>query len=102
MPEPYSPTGELMEQLRELRRDVSEMRAVQAAQPTRADLQAYVLREIFDLKIAELEKVDRAQEERIEAHENHLQTSLQRTLQNAGITVGILSGLFALIHGFLH
>jgi hypothetical protein len=91
-----------MQQVRELRRDVSEIRAGQAAQPTRADLQAYVLREVFDLKIKELESVDRDQEERIEAHENHLQTSLQRTLQNAGITVGILSGLFALIHGFLH
>lgn len=102
MPEQeFNPTEILLREVREVRRDVGDIRTVQAAQPTRADLQNYVLKEVFEMKVAELERVDEDQEGRLNSHEVHLQTSVQRTITYLGIAAGIASALFTILHGFL-
>lgn len=95
----FNPTDLVLREVREVRRDVAEIRTVQAAQPTRADLQNYVLKEVFDIQVAELKKTDEAQEERLNTHENHIQTSTQRLFTYLGIGAGVVSAIYTVLHG---
>jgi hypothetical protein len=99
MPDPqeFNFPGEVMEQLRELNRRVGDIATAQAAQPTRADLQAYVLKAVFDVVVEELRKTDEDQQTKLDELDKRVQSQVQRWLQNIGIPVSIALGVVELI-----
>jgi hypothetical protein len=101
MTEDFNINAEVMEQLRELNRRLSEIAAFQASQPTRADLQAYVLKEVFDLHVKSLEEKDRVQQDELEKLKTSVQSQWARWAQTAGIVVALIVGLITILHTFL-
>lgn len=87
----------LIEQVREMRRDIAEIRTAQAKQPTREDLQAYVLKEVFELEVRTLREKDDKQQKQLDELREKAQSQAMRWLQNAGIAIGTASGIIAFI-----
>lgn len=101
MNEEFNISGEVMEQLRELNRRVGDIATTQAAQPTRADLQAYVLKEVFELEVKNLKATDQAQQTHLEELQKSVQSQLVRWLQTAGIIAALIAALITILHSFL-
>jgi hypothetical protein len=93
--------AQLLEEIRDMRRDISDIRATQAMQPTRADLQAYVLKEVFDLEIKALRETDQKQQDALDDLRKSVQSQPMRWLQIAGVVVALLCGFITLAHTFL-
>lgn len=97
----FNVLSEIMERLRTLDTKIDSVVANQTTQATRADLLAYVLKEVFEVEIKRLDGKDERQQEDIDGLKERELTSGQRMLAYIGVGIGSLTGVLSLIHSFI-